>query len=356
MDALEQANKQIKSGNRLNLIGGIVGGVGQLADAINAIYQTSKGRIPLPIGAPITAIGGGISGFGKSKTELGQRNSALATVQGIPGIDDTQKGLLAGAISAGYPEQAFKGAFDVMAAERKQPQLDFENQLKYLNLISNIEKGSLDRDFRKEKFEETQSSTLQARYGNAQDIANTIFNIEDKIGFNLDAYNPKTGKVKKVDAQGKEYEESFNLPGKSIKGLGRVTFYNEKARDLQSTAGSLFNTVLRDRSGAAVTTPEMDRLRNEFGEGKFNSETNLIGAMQRYKSALRTQLQNIEAGFDPDVVQTYRDRGGLTSSVFGDNKRKVGNQPANKVIYNNLNPEDLDSMSLDELMQLQGGQ
>jgi hypothetical protein len=132
------------------------------------------------------------------------------------------------------------------------------------------------------------------------------FGIVDKaLGAPLDSFRSENGKVFK---DGKE----IDLPGVSFPGIGRITAHSEKARALNSAASRIFNTVLSDRSGAAVTNQEMERLRGEFESGRMNTEADLIRGMQDYKRAATAAMKNAEAGFSPEVLDIYRDRGGST--------------------------------------------
>lgn len=144
-------------------------------------------------------------------------------------------------------------------------------------------------------------------------VVDALNQVESTLGFSLDDYDSKTGMVngKKVD-----------LPGASVPGLGRVSFYNADARDLEGSVARVFNVELKDRSGAAVTNPEMARLKAEFGSGKWNSEGDLIKGIKRYKEAAGRELARREAGYSPDVVAEYRNRGGSTLADFQGSKPK----------------------------------
>lgn len=169
-------------------------------------------------------------------------------------------------------------------------------------------------DEQHEQFINKQIERLQGKLGNAQDLTNTLGEAESIIakstgnpGFKVEDYNPDTGMVG---------DKKINLPGVSIPGIGRISFYSSDARDLASTLGRLFNIELKSRSGVAVTIPELERLKVEFAQGKFNNEHEMIKALQRYKRALFNGMQNIESGFTPEAVQTNEQRGGATSRAL----------------------------------------
>jgi len=158
-----------------------------------------------------------------------------------------------------------------------------------------------------EEQDEKSVERLQGKLGTTQDAARAVVGLEKELGFSLDDYDPKTGKALKSSGK----TGAVDLPGVSIPLVGRVGFWGDAAK-LNTVASKMFNMELRDRSGAAVTTPELERLKTEFGEGKFNTEPQLIEAMQSYKNGLLAKMKDIEAS-NPNASQTYSDQGGSTS-------------------------------------------
>lgn len=163
--------------------------------------------------------------------------------------------------------------------------------------IGRAEDDKIERDVQK----------LAEKVGNPQELANSIKALEGSLGFKLDEFDESTGTLK-----GKK----VNLPGSTVPGLGRVTFYDSNARNLQSKFARIFNVELKDRSGAAVTNPEMDRMKEEFNSGRFNTEQELIAAVKAYKSAANQEFENREAAFRPQVKERYRSRGGQLTEDF----------------------------------------
>lgn len=171
---------------------------------------------------------------------------------------------------------------------------------------------------------------LSDKLGNAQELSNALENVNSKLGFNLDEAEVKDGKI---IVRGKEQD----LPGVSVPGIGRVSVHSDKAQQLESAISKVFNTELKDRSGAAVTNTELERLKSEFGSGKYNTESQMIQAMKDYKRMVNQELKNREAAFRPEVVDQYKQRGGATSEKF--NK---GLTPTDKqaLEWANANPDD----------------
>lgn len=177
-----------------------------------------------------------------------------------------------------------------------------------------------------------ETQKLSDKLGNTQDLTNVVKGIETSIGFDLDSYDPKTGKVK-----GKK----IDIPGVSLPGVGRVSFFSDEARPIQAQIQKVFNVELKDRSGAAVTTPELERLKSEFAAGKFNTESELLGALKSYKSELKTIFKNREAGVSPQALKAYEQRGGMTSNnAFEVPKLAIDNSQINsakKFVQDNPN-------------------
>ncbi len=139
--------------------------------------------------------------------------------------------------------------------------------------------------------------------------------IDEALGFNLLDYDPKTSTAggKKVDA-----------PGVSLPFVGRTDIFtvgedDDRFKVLQANAEKIFNTKLSERSGAAVTNQEMDRLRREFNQGKHDTEELMLGALKAYRIAAVKEMRAREAGFNRKAIEEYQGRpGAFTSKNMGD--------------------------------------
>lgn len=118
-----------------------------------------------------------------------------------------------------------------------------------------------------------------------------------------------------------------DLPGVTLPVLGRVTgVYGtaaaDAASDLNTKLSRIFNAELRTRSGTAVTDNELERIRAEFAQGKYNTEKQMLTALRDYKVALTRALARHEARFPRDAVAEYKSRpGNFNSDVFGSKAR-----------------------------------
>lgn len=170
--------------------------------------------------------------------------------------------------------------------------------------------SALAREDRKAQVLEKDVQKLADNLGNSQEIMGSLKGVNDVLGFDFDKAQFNNGKLL-VDGKEKD------LPGLSVPGFGRVSALSHDARKLQSAMAKVFNVELKDRSGAAVTSNELERLKNEFSTGKFSTEPEMIEALQRYKQAAQRAIQNREAAFRPEVVNEYAGRGGFTSKQIG---------------------------------------
>lgn len=137
------------------------------------------------------------------------------------------------------------------------------------------------------------------------DMQNALTDIaafEQEAKINLDEYDPKKNTVngKKVD-----------VPGVSIPLVGRVSAFSGDARQLQQRLAKIFNTVLKDRSGAAVTSSELERLKSEFGSGAYSSEADMLNALKQYKEEIRNLIAARKVTYSPEAQEKYLDRGGI---------------------------------------------
>lgn len=79
----------------------------------------------------------------------------------------------------------------------------------------------------------------------------------------------------------------------------------KEARDARQDVSKLFNITLKDRSGAAVTNQELERLKKEFGQGLFKNPDQLLTAIQRAQQIVKSHYQGIAASYGAPVLDSY---------------------------------------------------
>lgn len=203
---------------------------------------------------------------------------------------------------------------------QKQEDMDFRREQLASNerlrqeMISQKQQEKEQREIQKK--EDKIQQQIAKFGGDMSDISrvhSNITDIEKSVGFDLDNYNPDTneaviaGQKRKVDIPG------FSVQAPFIGGRYAVT---PEGRMLQSKIQKIFNIELKDRSGAAVTTPEMNRLKEEFASGNFNTEEEMLGALKQYKTALKDFVRRSEAQFSPEALAEFKSRGGFSSEQF----------------------------------------
>jgi hypothetical protein len=93
----------------------------------------------------------------------------------------------------------------------------------------------------------------------------------------------------------------------------------------------LFNITLKNRSGAAVTIPELERLKQEFATGALKTPQQLKAAVDQARTIINKHYASVASGFGPDVLEAYNENvrqfGGRV--VLGGAKSSGGGGDAN---------------------------
>ena len=123
-------------------------------------------------------------------------------------------------------------------------------------------------------------------------------------------------------------DKNADIPGFGATAKLPDFMLTEKGKQLRQRVATLFNTVLKDRSGAAVTSQELTRLKNEFGQGLIKTDDQLLDALDRFRNVLDEHKLTLAAGYDDDVVSTWQSRSNLTLRDIkegdgGDGKKTV---------------------------------
>lgn len=79
----------------------------------------------------------------------------------------------------------------------------------------------------------------------------------------------------------------------------------DDAKFARQAVQKLFNITLKDRSGAAVTNQEMERLKTEFGKGVLKTPQQLINAVDKAKSIIEKHYKGIAAGYGQNALDAY---------------------------------------------------
>jgi hypothetical protein len=80
-----------------------------------------------------------------------------------------------------------------------------------------------------------------------------------------------------------------------------------EVRAARQAIAKLFNIELKNRSGAAVTIPELERLKEEYGKGVFKTAAQLGDAITQARTLVNSHYRSVAAGFSPEVLAAYND-------------------------------------------------
>lgn len=271
------------------------------------------------LGEAFSDLGGALGGRGIGGSAQYFKDLRTESEKPLTNFQANQKGVV---------DQYLKNKYYDTLAQMQKDKLSATSEDKDLDRAAkkeNIKASQAQREERANQAQEMrvekQIQDLSKSLSGGQEAMEAVGQIETELGGPLEEFNSKDGEL----YQG---GKKLDLPGVSIPLFGRVSAYSTPARKLQSKVATVFNTVLKDRSGAAVTTPELERLKIEFGQGNFNTEAELIEAVKKYKGIVLNEMKNREAGFKPEVVQEYAARGGRISANQFPKQVRKGNQTA----------------------------
>lgn len=69
----------------------------------------------------------------------------------------------------------------------------------------------------------------------------------------------------------------------------------------------LFNITLKNRSGAAVTNQELERLKSEFAAGAFKTPEQLQKAVEQARDIINKHYTSIAGGYGKDILDAYNE-------------------------------------------------
>lgn len=164
-----------------------------------------------------------------------------------------------------------------------------------------------------------------------------------KVGENPAMISEKMGRVRAALTQ----------HGDDVPGFGRVASYvpdsmvSDEGRDIRGDARELVNTLLFLQSGAGVSNQERENKYNSYGVGKGASIPAFKAGMSKLENDLAVALKAKQAGFKPETVSTYKERGGVVPSdikpkapVGGAAQVAVPDTDARALAWAKANPTD----------------
>lgn len=102
-----------------------------------------------------------------------------------------------------------------------------------------------------------------------------------------------------------------DIPGYGATGWVPGVAISKEGQNLRTRLAKLFNMTLKDRSGAAVTSQELDRLKEEFNTGAMKTDRQLLDGIKLFRREFNRIKQSLAAGYDQEIVNAYSERSGI---------------------------------------------
>jgi hypothetical protein len=101
-----------------------------------------------------------------------------------------------------------------------------------------------------------------------------------------------------------------NIPGFGTGAFLPDVLVGAQGREVRQLVQTLTNITLKDRSGAAVTTPEFDRLKRELGTSITKTDQDLIKGLVNFRKGLTSVIGSALGGMDEQDLNRYFETGG----------------------------------------------
>lgn len=136
-----------------------------------------------------------------------------------------------------------------------------------------------------------------------------------------------------------------DIPGFTAKdyALAKISpaLLSEEARTNQQRFAPLFNVTLKNRNGARITPPEVERLNVEMGTGMLvpNAANRIRQGAAQLRQTLEAEKKNYAASTPADILNSYEENGGMPLSYLrkqSDTKAGGTAAPKSKADYDAL--------------------
>jgi hypothetical protein len=101
-----------------------------------------------------------------------------------------------------------------------------------------------------------------------------------------------------------------NIPGFGTGAFLPDILVGSQGREVRQLVQTLTNITLKDRSGAAVTTPEFERLKTELGTSITKTDQDLIKGLVNFRKGLTSVVNSALGGIDQQDLNRYFETGG----------------------------------------------
>lgn len=208
--------------------------------------------------------------------------------------------------------------------------------------ISEYQKQML--ELQKYKIAADQTKATEAQQKIVNEGARKLSDAIEKTGV-TDVYTALDKLDKKIGIDGSE-----DIPGVGQTAMLPGIALSQEGKDVRQLIQGLTNTILKARSGGAITEPEAERLLAEIGTGITKTDADLRRGLQNVRDTFRIKLELAESGAPEESVSIYRQRKGSIHSQLPLFMKKA-DQILEDELRNQNELPDLDALINEELDQ-----
>lgn len=228
---------------------------------------------------------------------------------------------------------------DLLSLQFQQQNAQESNSLKQQDIEARRQTALENRQFQQQNAADSLALRKEAlaiqRMNAAAAAANRVDGLDSRRSLLED--KAAEARQKKIEAEAERYGKTLESTGLSdllgavdraanvvagegnIAGYGAVTnalpslLVSEEGKANRQEISGLRNTLLKARSGGAVTPQEASRLSSEIGDNIGSDSSLLRKGVGNISRTIAEKLANARAGFSPEAIDLYEKRGGIGS-------------------------------------------
>jgi len=172
---------------------------------------------------------------------------------------------------------------------------EFDRLVKMMTLQQGADTAAANRDWRYQQYQDK----LDQRVLDQSQKLNKVWTDS--------GFNEIQGALDSINTSLMPYKDQFEKGDYDIEGQGKFSwkpdwYLSDKAARVKSAVQQLVDIVLKERSGAAVTSQEAQRLATELAQGNMSEELMLEKFNQLQRELNKSMMQTLNS-FDPRVQQ-----------------------------------------------------
>lgn len=287
--------------------------------------QVTKRNVPIeqiiaiqgqsPVASGVDMLGKTLGSVLARKAELQRQGQQLAQLESLAGQQPGSFSGLDPSTAAAFAQTGMKQNYDTQEEAKKL--IANEKKIRALESQFGYPSGSLGDDHPSALLK-VQNDLINKRQNDGAAAQNREMREEQFRDKQLMAYSKQlqTTGIPGAVATAQEILNQLPERGENIPGYGPLEQYKpnflagDEGRRLRQAVGQLFNIELKTRSGVAVTDPELQRLKVEFGQGNFATEESLRNGIRQFLNRMSQIARNVDAGVTSNIKQKYIEEGG----------------------------------------------